>query len=115
MNSSSTGMTIKGRELRSSGYGRSLTFSMLGEVLSLHLERFGQIGDSVVAQVIHDTRPEGDPAIVHGARHLVRTFREAAGALLVRRQAVQRFYDVQQPNFARLHAEGEPTRGTFAG
>src|ERR1039457_6821840 len=56
-----------------------------GQSLLLQLQCLGQIGNGIPPQVIHDTRTQGHPAIVHGARHVVVALGKAAGALLVRR------------------------------
>src|ERR1039457_2053170 len=91
-------------------------FALLGErqSLFLHLQRLCQVGDRILPQVIHDTRTEGDPAIVHGARHVVGAFRKTAGTLLVGRQAVQGLDDIQEADFVGLYPQGKSAGGTLA-
>src|SRR5690348_11717169 len=72
--------------------------------LLLLIQRLGQVQNRISPQIIHDTPSEGYPAIVHGAGHVVITLGESAGALLVRRQTVERFHDIQEANLARVHA-----------
>ncbi len=77
-------------------------------------KRLCQIGDRILPQIIHDTRTEGDPAIVHGTGHFVGALTESAGALLVGGKAVQGFDDIEEPNIAGIHTEGETAGWTLA-
>src|SRR6266567_5893200 len=102
--------------LRSLGSDRLSGLALLcqRQRLFLLLQRLGQIGDRILAQIIHDTRTEGNPAIVHRARHVVGAFAQTAGALLIRRQAVEGFDDVQQADFTGFHTESEAAGGALA-
>src|ERR1051326_704618 len=82
MNSSSAA-NDRGRDLCSSGDSGPLGFSMFGQVLTRRLECLRQLGDRDATQIIHDTRTQRDPAIVHGAGHHVGAFGQTAGTLLV--------------------------------
>jgi len=47
-----------------------LRFAPFGKHLVLLIQGLHQVGDGIPLQVINDTRAQGHPAIVHGARHL---------------------------------------------
>src|SRR5581483_8737576 len=97
------------------GYPAAFALLGRGQVLLFDFQRFGQIRDRVPPQIIHDTRTQGNPAIVHGARHVVGTLGEAAGALLIRRETVESFDDIEQTDITGIDAKGESAGRAFAG